>query len=347
MGKTYICYRCNYTTNQKCNMKTHINRKNICIAAFNDIEIDKCKNYILLGYKYEDYINIMNSSNNKFINTKSTITTTQSSITDTQSHNNIECEYCNKVFNRKDSLTRHLKVCKTKYNIINGLKNKINELESNNKELNNIINKLKNDNKKLNNDNEELKEFSDELLIEMKKTNKLLLEQQKMINNKNTTNNTNNTITGNNNNINNIAINAFNNTKLDCLTNDEIYECLKTMSDSYVKALEKIHFNENNPENQNIYISNLRIDTMRIFNGNLWTTTDKEEILVKICDNFTSIFDDFIGYCENNNKFPKLQSKYYKYQQQITDNDEEYDKMYKKVENSIYDNSKVIKIKPP
>jgi hypothetical protein len=321
-------------------MKTHINRKNICIDVFTDIDFNKCKKYILSGYTYKQYINIIYNSietNNHKTDTNNHTNNHTNHLKLTENHCidefHVICEYCNKVLNHKRSLSRHLRNCKVKCNIIDQQKLEI-------KQLKNRINELKND-------NEELKEFSDELLVEMKNTNKLVLEQQKMINNNKKSNTLNNTIIGDNNinNINNITINAFDNTSLDYLTNDEIYECLKTMSDSYVRVLEKIHFNKNNPENQNIYISNLRMDTMRVFNGNLWTTTDKEETLVKICDNFTSIFDDFIGYCENNNKFPKLQSKYYKYQQQITENDEEYDKMYKKVENCIYDNSKTKKNK--
>jgi hypothetical protein len=323
-------------------MYNHFKRKNICVAIYNDIDFNICKKYIVSGYNYKQYIDIINNASN---DPNSVPATTQSFINTTNTHNGINCEHCNRVFNRKDSLTRHLKTCKTKFSVINSLKNKIKELEDNNKTLQN--------------DNEELNDYIHELEKNTKQLQKNLLEKVKFINTMenttNTTNNTNNTLNmgdnntigNNNNNVNNIIINAFDNTKLDCLTDDEIYECLKTMSDSYIKVLEKIHFNNNHPENQNVYLSNLRLNTMRVFNGSLWTTIDKEEALIKICDNCTGIFDNFIGDCENNDKYPILQTKYYKYQQQITENDEEYDKMYKKVENCIYDNSKVMKIKPP
>ena len=111
--------------------------------------------------------------------------------------------------------------------------------------------------------------------------------------------------------------------------------------------LEKIHFNENIPENNNIYLSNIRLDTLRVYNGHLWTTIDKKHTIIEICNNITIIFDDYIDYCEENNKYPKLCARYNKYQNIITDEEKEYDKLCKKMENRIYDNSKYLKNKPP
>lgn len=111
--------------------------------------------------------------------------------------------------------------------------------------------------------------------------------------------------------------------------------------------LEKIHFNENIPENNNIYLSNIRLDTLRVYNGHLWTTIDKTHTIIEICNNITIIFDDYIDYCEENNKYPKLCARYNKYQNIITDEEKEYDKLCKKMENRIYDNSKYLKNKPP
>jgi len=352
-NECYECYRCGYKTNFKSSMYNHFKRKNICVAIYNDIDFNICKKYILSGYNYKQYIDIINNINNNTIinNTNTIISNNTTDYNNSKTHNNI-CKYCEKSFSHNTSLIRHIKSCKVKNNIINKQQMEIKELKDNNKTL-------QNDNETLQNDNEKLNDYIHELEKNTKQLQKNLLEKVKFINTMenttNTTNNTNNTLNmgdnntigNNNNNVNNIIINAFDNTKLDCLTDDEIYECLKTMSDSYIKVLEKIHFNNNHPENQNVYLSNLRLNTMRVFNGSLWTTIDKEEALIKICDNCTGIFDNFIGDCENNDKYPILQTKYYKYQQQITENDEEYDKMYKKVENCIYDNSKVMKIKPP
>ena len=45
----YKCARCGYTTNQRCNFKNHLNRKNICNPLLEDISIDEIK--FLYGFE--------------------------------------------------------------------------------------------------------------------------------------------------------------------------------------------------------------------------------------------------------------------------------------------------------
>ena len=57
----YSCYRCGYTINDKTKILKHFNRKNICKPKINDINIDECKEYILKGLSYEQFIESIKS----------------------------------------------------------------------------------------------------------------------------------------------------------------------------------------------------------------------------------------------------------------------------------------------
>ena len=44
----YLCHRCGYNTNKKCNIIQHLNRKNVCSPILGDISIEEIKNTIIL-----------------------------------------------------------------------------------------------------------------------------------------------------------------------------------------------------------------------------------------------------------------------------------------------------------
>ena len=62
----YTCYRCGYTTHIKTLMVRHFSRKHSCDAKINDIKIDVCKEYILKGISYQDYLEEINKVSNGF-----------------------------------------------------------------------------------------------------------------------------------------------------------------------------------------------------------------------------------------------------------------------------------------
>jgi len=334
----YTCYRCNYTTDRKSSMKNHFNRKILCKDFGNNIKINNCiKSYILQGLSYLEYkelidkkcINNNTTTKNSNYNTKNSNNNTKNSNYDTKNSNNKnQCLYCSNTYMISSSLTRHLKSCKAKKNEIELLKIKIDKLETeNNKQI------------------KEIEELTD--IIEHK--NIIINEYKnnyKMVSNTNS-NNTNSNNTTNNNTTNYININSYKNTNFKCLTNDEIHSCLNQMAESYIELLEKIHFNNNFPENQNIYLSNVRLDTLKVHNGEHWTSVDKDIILTEIFDNFTAIFEDYLSIHEDNNTCPELLDKYYKYQNIIgEDNNTEYDNIFKKLIYRIHDCSKTMKNKP-
>lgn len=110
------CYFCNYETNKLCNFKNHIFKKNKCsyLLKSDNIEINNLDDYYRLvelhkkepdneifGVKEIVEENIIKIHANK----KKKITI-----------NDLKCEFCNKIFSRKDHLKTHYKTCREKKN---------------------------------------------------------------------------------------------------------------------------------------------------------------------------------------------------------------------------------------
>jgi len=119
---------------------------------------------------------------------------------------------------------------------------------------------LKEENKKL------------ELEIKLKKINKI-------------TNNTTNNITNNNNNgtINNVFV-KYNNISYDALTKKEILCILSKHDNALEESIKKIHFNENIPEYNNVFITNLKDQYGHAFDGKQFSAINKAELLNDIID---------------------------------------------------------------
>jgi uncharacterized C2H2 Zn-finger protein len=157
---------------------------------------------------------------------------------------NYECEICNKKFTTKRSLDRHLKTYCKK---------------STENELYQIIEKLQNEVAELKTHKNEVK-----------------------INNANTLNNCNN---NNNNTINNnITINAYGKEDLSHLTDKDYKQLFNKCNSAIPLLIEMVHFNEEKPENTNMYISNIKSQFAYIYNGKQWNLMNKDELIDDIYD---------------------------------------------------------------
>lgn len=93
----YQCKRCKkYRTYNKKDMKRHINKVNICKLSDNNVQNNNWREESL--NKIIDDINV----------------DIDVDVEDTTTDNNNKCEYCRRVFSRRDCLTRHLKNCLVK-----------------------------------------------------------------------------------------------------------------------------------------------------------------------------------------------------------------------------------------
>ena len=175
---------------------------------------------------------------------------------------NLSCKYCSKHFNHYNNKWRHEKTCKQKDQLI-------------------IIDKTELDNIK--------KQLED--------NNKLKLEIQEIkekLKNRSTTNNINNgTI------INNTFVKFPKVEYRKLLNNKQIMHILNQQCGSLEASVKMINLNDKLPENQNIYITNLRDNNAHVFNGKEFITVNRKEAISRLIDShiyeITESFEDY-GY---------------------------------------------------
>jgi hypothetical protein len=209
------------------------------------------------------------------------------------------CEFCEKTFFKRSNVNKHYMICKEKkkydennktHNIqIEELTDKVEDLlvklseQNNNKILNTTNNNTNNDttnNKILNTTNNKI----------LNTTNNKTLNTT---NNKNSNNNNNNIIQ-------NISINNYGEENLKCLTEEYLSKLIKGAFTAIPKLIEKIHFNPEYPENQNIKITNKKEPYIKVRKNNKWELQDKKETLDTIVDDKYDILDDHIDSKEEN-----------------------------------------------
>lgn len=163
---SYNCCRCGFKTKQKQDFRRHLLRKNICKPILKDIN-----EKIFYEFYKENFPEVVSKLNNTAQITHKPAENTQNNA------QSIHCDYCNKKFTRKDTLTRHEKnYCKIKKELnkdlqIIELRNELRKEKSTN--INNgTINNSHNTNNTNNTNNIVIqigKENSDELLTDFEK----------------------------------------------------------------------------------------------------------------------------------------------------------------------------------
>ena len=255
----YLCYRCGYVASQKCNLKNHLNRKNICKSTLDDISIQEIKKHYNLESSTKLHKKPQFSTKSPQFSTKSphndfhnfpqklhnfpqfsTIPPQNSTIEESKYH----CLYCNKNLSRSDSLQRHMNICKKKKECeIITLHNKDIEIEEKNKQI------------------------------------KELEEKIKTQGNTNIINNTNNTIT------NNIHINNYGDENLKHLRSRDFANLLSGIYTAVPKLIEKIHFDPDHPENHNIKYTNRKLPYLKVMKDDKWQLVNKKHELLDLIDN--------------------------------------------------------------
>ena len=261
----YLCHRCGYNTNKKCNIIQHLNRKNVCSPILGDISIEDIKKHYNLANKLlnpnEPKMNPnepkLNPNEPKMNPNDSKITPNETSLKINPIDYNetkYECIYCNKYYSTNSNMRKHEKTCKIK------------------------IEKEKND---LEKDNEikELKEMVEKLLVNS--------DGNTITNNtNNNSNNNSNNNTNSNNTINNtININNYGEENTKYITSDFILNLLKFKPAKVIPELIKhTHFNEAHPENHNIKITNKKGPHIKVMKNNKWEFQNKEETITDLID---------------------------------------------------------------
>ena len=253
MGK-YSCPRCGYSTKFKSSFINHLKRKNICQPTIENCSIEQiCFLYHFDIHNFLPQNSTISPQNSTIPPQKSTFSPQKSTISinnikiTTNTKNNYNCKYCNKILSRTDSLLRHLRVCKIK------------------KEC------------------EEKKESQQLCLMKNEIDNlKQELDKTKMVI---TNNNTNNKILNNHsNNTTNIIINNLGEENIKHIDYSYYNNILKGIYGAVPKLVEKIHFDNEHPENQNIKLTNKKEPYIKIRKDNQWKLADRKTEVLDLID---------------------------------------------------------------
>ena len=276
----YQCEKCNYTTNQKYNFIKHLNRKKPCISQY----IHKVSN-----------INVPPKTSKTLQNAISTPPKTSKNLQNSQ---DLTCNFCGKIFNRRDNLTRHINNrCKIIKNQINEYNSEKSKWEDEKKELENKTIELEKKVQQLNND--------------------LINKPQQII-----TNTTNH----NNYNTQNININSYGNETIEHLNGDYFKSLIGVPYDAVPKLIKDIHCNPDVPQNHNLRKTNKKDKYIEYYDGKDWIMEDKRKQLDHLVDMTFTILENTVD-IENDidskylEQFNIFRDKYYENRDNIKTND--------------------------
>jgi len=248
----YKCIRCGYVASQRCNFRNHLNRKNICNPILEDISIEYIKKY----YNLDNQNNPLQiTPNNSKIPPNTIILDPPKNSKKLQNHKKTPPKNSKKLQNGicKATCEYCLKEFTRRDNLTKHLK----------------ICKIK---KK----NETLVLLQNSKIMEMEEEIKnLKLNQINQTNNNIINNITNNTIN----------INNFGDENLKHLRSKDFANLLSGIYSAVPKLIEKIHFDPEHPENQNIKYTNRKLPYLKIMKNNKWQLVNKKEELLDLIDN--------------------------------------------------------------
>ena len=290
----FQCPRCHYQTIKKSNLGNHFNKLKTCLPIYENIPIEELIEKIKVKHAFN-----LDKIDKSFTNQNESKTNQNNETDQNNSKKKIyKCTYCEKLSTTSSNNLRHMRTCKSR-------KNKEKEKEDE-KEL------------KLKRYEEQLQILQDEI--------KKIKEQKcygKVTNNYYNTQN----IQNQQNIKNEIKINAFREENIDYLTPEYIMGIAKRgMYYAIPKLIEKIYFNENHPENQNVKITNEKSKYGEIFDGTRFIKCAKNLIVRDMICVSIDIIDEVC--CDVDMPTP-----YNKFSKKYNDQDRELmSSLYKKAE---------------
>jgi hypothetical protein len=212
------------------------------------------------------------------------------------------CLFCNKHFYNKTNTNRHiLDFCKVKKELIN-TKNNIIE------EKNKLIEE-KNEQEKENIKNNEIKELK--AMIEKLIERQPIQPIQNITNNNNNINQTNNVI----------MINNFGNENLSHITLQDYKKYFSTYFKGFLNFIEKVHFDDNMPENHNICITNMKSKDIKVYEGDKWIAKPKTNVIDKFLrKKLNTLIDKCEEFEETDQITDKVVDKFSEFQVNYMDN---------------------------
>ena len=265
----YKCDLCDKSFNKKSSYDYHKERKRPCkknyafLKDLNDINSTKIHKSVDNIHKNPQKCGAINKDE---------------IISSNNDNSLLQCNKCNKILSRIDSLKRHVSSCNKNINIIQKLE-----------ESNNLINELL---KKQKESDEKITKLQNSITLN-KKSNKII--KRKAV--KKTINNINNGTITITNNIKICPIGFEDISKLSSKVVRSMYVC--DNDKLFLTSVENLNFNPDLPQNHNISYTNLRSNYCSIYDDNKWVTMDIKEVVKMLLSSHSYYIKKII--LENNN----------------------------------------------
>lgn len=269
----HICMECNKTYSSRSNLNKHV--RNIHGSKSNEhngiSKIELSLEEKMIESDDETQYNDINSITSNNDNVKNAPKCSKDLVNAPNCSNNTknklyQCQYCFSNFTRSNNLNRHIQNrCKVK------------KQQDQEKELNNsrLIQEMQ----------EKIKQLEQQI------NNNGDINSHNTVNSNNTDNSTTN----------NINLVAFGKEDLSYISDEVTKQILSHGCMAVPWLIKEAHYNNEQPNHQNVLLSNLRSNHVKIFNGTSWIAQDKKEILERLY----------------NIKNAHLQKKYKKFKEEI------------------------------
>ena len=128
------------------------------------------------------------------------------------------------------------------------------------------------------------------------------------------------------------------------LTNNDYLKIMNRGFNSVPKLIEAIHFNPEKPENQNVYIPNIKTKYAMVWNGKKWDLKDRSEIIDDMYEDNSNILIDKMEEFEEL-QLEEMKKKLKKFKRFINEkeNDSVKNKIKEEIKLLLYNNKDSIK----
>ena len=278
----YLCFRCGYQAKQRGHLKNHLQRKITCKPLLDDISITEIQEY----YNFEKLENKQLKA--AFLDFSSSFKHPKAAFLDNpSSFKHPKAAFLgknNNEMNEMDEMNKNLcEYCNKNFTRMYGLTKHL-RICKKKKEYNQLILSENNKDNKIKELEEKIKELN-------KNTN--IINQE--INNHNIIN------------TNNITINNYGEENIDHLNKQYLLKLFTRTYRAIPLLVEKVHFDNEHPENQNIRLTNKKLPYIEIRKNNKWMVVDRKSELLNLIDAMCFILSENYHIMKDNNTLPKQQ----------------------------------------
>ena len=242
----FNCSRCGYESKRKENFNRHLRRKYPCLPKIKDVPVEELL-HKHLNYEYQvksdalkEFIKKMNPNEPK----RTILNPNEPSVippSKSSRPKKYQCVGCKKKFTTNSHMRRHEKKCSKKKHL------------------------------------DRLADLDQQISLKEQETRLIKAERKSKTVNIGTQNNATNC----NNTTNNVTVNIlpYEQTDVSHLTDRDYQRAFSRASMCVPQILEKIHFDPENPQNHNVYISSMNNKYIKLHNGERWNLRDREETI--------------------------------------------------------------------